>query len=116
MEWAPDGSKLVSGGGFGDCKIKLWSPSTGECLNTLEGHSAQINRVRFSLDGTMLVSCSGGYAQHDNSVLLWDMGTGKEIKKLEGHSEMVRACKFAPDGKTVVSASDDKTLKIWNVA
>jgi hypothetical protein len=33
----------------------------------------------------MLVSCSGGYAQHDNSVLLWDMGTGKEIKKLEGH-------------------------------
>jgi len=43
------------------------------------------NDVRFSLDGTMLVSCSGGYAQHDNSVLLWDMGTGKEIKKLEGH-------------------------------
>jgi WD40 repeat protein len=36
--WAPDGSKLVSGGGYGDYKIKLWSPSTGECLNTLEGH------------------------------------------------------------------------------
>jgi WD40 repeat protein len=30
---------------------------------------------------------------------------------------LVRACKFAPDGKTVtVSASEDKTLKIWNVA
>ena len=38
VEWAPDGSKLVSGGGYGDNKIKLWSPSTGECLNTLEGH------------------------------------------------------------------------------
>jgi WD40 repeat protein len=40
--WAPDGSKLVSGGGYGDIvddnEIKLWSPSTGECLNTLEGH------------------------------------------------------------------------------
>jgi WD40 repeat protein len=36
--WAPDGSKLVSGGGNGDNEIKLWSPSTGECLNTLEGH------------------------------------------------------------------------------
>ena len=30
--------------------------------------------------------------------------------------ERVRACKFVPDGKTVVSASEDKTLKIWNVA
>jgi WD40 repeat protein len=38
VEWAPDGSKLVSGGGFPDNKIKLWSQSTGECLNTLEGH------------------------------------------------------------------------------
>jgi WD40 repeat protein len=37
VEWAPDGSQLVSGGGRGDCKVKLWSP-TGECLNTLEGH------------------------------------------------------------------------------
>jgi len=25
--WAPDGSNLVSGGGFGDNKIKLWLPT-----------------------------------------------------------------------------------------
>jgi WD40 repeat protein len=38
-----------------------------------------------------------------------------DISKKNG-SERVGACKFAPDGKTVVSASEDKTLKIWNVA
>ena len=30
VEWAPDGSKLVSGGGYGDWTVKLWSPSTGD--------------------------------------------------------------------------------------
>jgi WD40 repeat protein len=35
VEWAPDGSQLVSGGEYGE--IKLWSP-TGVCLNTLKGH------------------------------------------------------------------------------
>ena len=47
-------------------------------------NSAQINNVRFSLDGTMLASCSGGYGQYDNSVRLWNVGTGEQLKKLEG--------------------------------
>ena len=44
-----------------------------------------INNVRFSLDGTMLASCSGGYNQNDNSVSVWNVGTGEQLKKLEGH-------------------------------
>jgi WD40 repeat protein len=44
--------------------------------------------VRFSSDGTMLVSCSGEGYGRDNSVRLWDVGTGKELKKLEGHRRL----------------------------
>jgi WD40 repeat protein len=57
-------------------------------LKTLEGHSAQINNVRWWFDGTMLASCSGGVCQNDNSVRLWNVGTGEQLKKLEGHSEL----------------------------
>jgi WD40 repeat protein len=45
-----------------------------------------------------------------------DVGSGKELKQFRGHSGAVQACEFAPNGKTIVSGSEDKALKIWDVA
>lgn len=33
-----------------------------------------------------------------------------------GHSQGVSACCFSPDGKRAISASEDRTLKLWDVA
>ncbi|WP_366941877.1 hypothetical protein [uncultured Nostoc sp.] len=32
-----------------------------------------------------------------------------------GHSNSVNAVTLTPDGKRVISASDDNTLKVWNL-
>jgi len=37
VAWSPDGKMLASGSY--DSSVKLWSPETGECLNTFDGHS-----------------------------------------------------------------------------
>jgi WD40 repeat protein len=90
VDWVPDGSQLVSGSGFAagrfgeQLELKLWSPSTGECLNTLKVHRAEINGVRFSPDGTMIASCSGSFFLSDTNIRLWDVGTGRELKEFLG--------------------------------
>src|SRR5271155_3924908 len=35
---------------------------------------------------------------------------------LEGHSEWVRSVAFSPDGSKVTSGSDDRRVRVWNVA
>ena len=44
------------------------------------------------------------------------MATGKNIRTFEGHSEPVNSAMFSSDGKYIVSASQDKTVKIWDIA
>jgi WD40 repeat protein len=37
------------------------------------------------------------------------------LRTLTGHSSYVKAVAITPDGKQVVSASDDSTLKVWDL-
>ena len=40
---------------------------------------------------------------------------GRELRTLSGHSERVRDVALSEDGRRAVSASDDKTLKVWDL-
>jgi WD40 repeat protein/transcriptional regulator with XRE-family HTH domain len=118
VSFSPDDHVLASGS-F-DSSIRLWDVASGQCLQILSGHTAGIRSISFSPNGKAIAS-SG----NDRSVRLWNVqniaawsanqGSEPSMKVLQGHTGEVWEVSFSPDGKTLASASQDETIKVWNV-
>jgi platelet-activating factor acetylhydrolase IB subunit alpha len=50
----------------------------------------------------------------DKTIKIWD-GRGTLINTLVGHDNWVRGLVFHPGGKYLLSASDDKTIRCWDL-
>ncbi len=58
-------------------------------------------------------------ATHESSVPVRNLvgrASGRTVATLDDRASMVRACAVTPDDRRVVSTSNDKTLKIWDLA
>jgi len=61
-----------------DQTAKLWEINTGQCLQTLQGHTDWVSSVAWSWDGQTLATGSS-----DETIKLWDVATGKYLKTLK---------------------------------
>ena len=104
---ATPATQLLATGG-GDHCARIWNATTGDHLNTLEGHEGDVNAVAFSPDGRMLASAGA-----DKTVRVWDVRSGREMGVLRGHDGEVTGLAFSPDGQILASASWDSTIKLW---
>ncbi|KAL9107098.1 MAG: hypothetical protein Q9227_007964 [Pyrenula ochraceoflavens] len=94
-----------------DNTLYLWSPSTSSTpIARLLGHQKQVPHVSFSPDGLTIASSS-----FDKHVKLWSGLDGKFLKTLRGHVGAVYATCWSADSRLLVSASEDSTLKLWDV-
>ncbi len=100
-----DDTKLISGSV--DRTVKIWNWHTGECLSTLPGHSGGIITLHF--DSTILISGS-----MDKTIKIWNF-EDKSTFLLRGHTDWVNAVKLDSPSRTVFSASDDCTVRLWDL-
>lgn len=100
-----DDSKLISGS-F-DKTIKIWNWQTGECLSTLQCHTEGVLSVHF--DGVTLASGSV-----DRTVKIFNFNT-RQTFCLRGHTDWVNHVRIDSESRTVFSASDDLTVRLWDL-
>lgn len=121
---SPNGQTLVSGGS--DKIIRVRSLYTGKIFRTLKGHTEGVKSLAISPSGQTLVSSSW-----DNTVKVWNLQNAgnygpsvPQSKTLDNgllytlvpHFEAVNCVAITPNGQTLATASEDRTIKLWNLA
>lgn len=64
-----------------DRTAKLWDIETGQLVNDLEGHEAEIISLHFSSEGDRVITGS-----FDGTAKIWDLRSGICIDTLEEHT------------------------------
>ena len=106
LAFGPHGKQLVSGSWDGS--VKTWTVETGQGRE-LASRPARVYRLDLSPDGALAgVPYSDGIA-----VLIPTSGGVRRV--LRGHGAEVNALRFSTDGKQAVTASDDGTVRVWDV-
>ncbi|KAK8582962.1 hypothetical protein V6N13_069728 [Hibiscus sabdariffa] len=104
LQWSPDGMRIVA---CGDGKGKSF-------VRAFMGHSNFVNCIRFSPDGSKLISVSS-----DKKVIIYDAKTGETkgtFSSEDGHTGSIYAVSWSGDSKHVITVSADKTAKIWEIS
>lgn len=106
---SPDGQTVAAASG-GE-SVLLYSIKSGERLARLTGHTGGATNVDFLNDGKTLVATDRKGRLH-----WWDQASARRLAKpFQAHQRAIWRMQIHPDGQRVVTASDDGTIKLWNV-
>jgi WD40 repeat protein len=110
--FSPDGRSVA----LSDVRdVLLWDPVSNG-VRRIGEHDHGITSFAFSEHGGRLLSGS-----MDRSARLWNVAAGGEVLRLEGHTGTVSSVTFLPPRKHrptrthLVTASQDLTVRIWDV-
>lgn len=112
VAWCPwQRNTLASGGGTADRCIRIWNTATGENIKCVDTGS-QVCAIQWADHHKELVS-SHGFS--DYQLIVWRYSDMTKLQELRGHTKRVLNLAKSPCGKTICSASEDETLRFWDI-
>lgn len=93
-----------------DRTLSIWDMRSGLCENTFYGHHFPCNFVDFNKQATLIFSCDSG-----GVVKLWDIRSNKTLLNLDTGPASANKCPLDKSDQCLFVASEDHTIKIFNV-
>lgn len=94
----------------GDGLISHWNLVAGSLIRTFSVANERIDSCAVTPEGHLLCGLA------DGTLLIWNLADRKCIDRLRAHTGAVSACALTRDGRRVVSASQDRSLKLWDLS
>jgi WD40 repeat protein len=107
VAWSADGKRLVSGGGWKDRTVRVWSAEgSPQPLAVLPGHEADVEAVAFHPSRRRAISVS-----EDKTMKVWDLESRRELATIVAFGEQQFAA-YTPLGCYTGSADVERHLRI----
>jgi WD40 repeat protein len=107
--FSPDQRWVALGDGKG--AITVFNAATGKEVQTLKGHTDEIECLAFSPDGRLLAS---GAADH--TVKIWDARLGQQPRTFQGRPGGTNVIALSPDGRRLIWINDDHSVTVLDGA
>ena len=118
IAFSADSQMVLTGGD--DMKVHTWSATTGQSLESFNGHQGAVKAVVFN--GEKFISASA-----DKTARVWSLGIEWKLERTLGTgdnnsplTDRVNTIDFSPDGKQIATGSGEPSrggeVQIWNLA
>ncbi len=88
--------------------VSLWSVEKEAVVQTLEGHTEQVESLTYSPDGRLLVSAGGDAAR------IWNLDTGETLHMPVGQDDWAEDISFFPNNDTIATRGAESSVSLWS--